>query len=233
MPVVGNHDKEKCYDDRGEIRFRQYFAHLPRTFYHFRHRGLNFVVLNSERFPLPGTEQAKFLRVGIVAASGADDRLPASSDLHEQQSRLGEHVFVPPVDAWCDQELGRDVGACRAQSLLRAQQAAGRHHVRRQRRRRRICTPPKSRARRPARLRPGRNHYGLVDVYADHLAVRVLDLDDQVIDEFAVALARPSMRRDGREPDGHRAAADRYAAGLSRRAFGLTARAPAILPRPW
>ena len=62
MPVVGNHDKEKCYDDRGEIRFRQYFPHLPRTFYHFRHRGLNFVVLNSERLPLPGSEQAAFLR---------------------------------------------------------------------------------------------------------------------------------------------------------------------------
>ena len=48
----------------------------------------------------------------------------------------------------------------------------------------------------------------------------VLNLDDQVIDEFAVASARPSMRGTA-EPDGDRAAADRYAAGLSRRAFGL------------
>ena len=60
----------------------------------------------------------------------------------------------------------------------------------------RICTRPKSRARRPAKFAAGRDHYGLVDVYADHLAVRVLNLDDQVIDEFAVAL-RPTEHAPG------------------------------------
>ncbi|MBL9080904.1 MAG: metallophosphoesterase, partial [Planctomycetales bacterium] len=61
MPVVGNHDVRRDYDDDGSIRFRQYFPDLPGTFYHFRHRGVNFLMLNSERSFAPGSEQAKFI----------------------------------------------------------------------------------------------------------------------------------------------------------------------------
>ena len=62
MPVAGNHDRLAPYADRGEVRFRQYFPDLPKTFYHFRHRNINFLMLNSEYSFLPGSEQGEFVR---------------------------------------------------------------------------------------------------------------------------------------------------------------------------
>ena len=61
MPVVGNHDRMLAYGDRGEIRFRQFFPELPETFYRFSHRGLGFLMLNSEHSMAPWSQQGRFI----------------------------------------------------------------------------------------------------------------------------------------------------------------------------
>ncbi len=234
MPVAGNHDKEKCYDDQGEIRFRQYFAHLPRTFYHFRHRGLNFVVLNSERFPLPGSEQAKFLAWELSRHPGptivCQHRPIFTSSQRDWANmylfRLWTHGAIKNSDAtlvlsghnhYYERSKPLDgityvVSGGGAPNLYKAEEPG-----------------PQTGA-----FAAGRNHYGLVDVYADHLAVRVLNLDDQVIDEFAVAL-RPTEHAPGTARNltaTELPPIDTLPAYREER-LGLRPGAPAILPRPW
>ena len=135
MPVVGNHDRLPDYDDRGEIRFRQYFPALPSTFYQFRHRGINFLMLNSERSLAAGSEQARFLKWQLehrpgtaivclhrpVFTSGHRDRANqlAAAFLAASALRGGETVAV----------------LSRPQPLLRSHAAAGWHYLCGQRRR--------------------------------------------------------------------------------------------------
>ncbi|MES1213751.1 MAG: metallophosphoesterase [Singulisphaera sp.] len=234
MPVVGNHDKERCYDDQGEIRFRQYFAHLPRTFYHFRHRGLNFVILNSERFPLPGSEQAKFLAWELARHPGptvvcqhrpiftASNRDWANMYLF----RLWTHGALVGSDAtlvlcghnhYYERSKPLDgityvVSGGGAPNLYAAEQPAG--HT--------------------AAFSSGKNHYGLVDVYADHLAVRVFDLEGELIDEFDVALAATDQAPG---TAGNLSATElppiESLPAFREERLGLRPGAPALLPRPW
>ncbi len=234
MPVVGNHDKERCYDDRGEIRFRQYFAHLPRTFYHFRHRDLNFVILNSERLPLPGTEQAKFLKWELARHPG-----PTVVCQHRP-------VFTASNRDWANMYLFRlwTHGALKNSDATLVLTGHN-HYYERSKPLDGItyvvsgggapnlyaAAKPKAQT---ASFTAGKNHYGLVDVYADHLAVRVLDLDDQVIDEFDVAL-HPTEHAPGSAENltaTELPPIDTLPAYREER-LGLRPGSPAILPRPW
>jgi predicted phosphodiesterase len=234
MPVVGNHDKEKCYDDQGEIRFRQYFAHLPRTFYHFRHRGLNFVMLNSERFPLPGTEQANFLSWEL-------SRHPGPTVVCQHRP-----IFTSSKRDWANMYLFRlwTHGALKDSDATLVLTGHN-HYYERSKPLDGITyvvsgggAPNLYAAEKPAAytgaLTAGRNHYGLVDVHDDHLAVRVLDLDDQVIDTFDVALNHtehaPGTAKNLSATE--LPPIDKLPAYREER-LGLRPGAPAILPRPW
>ncbi|HQU41460.1 MAG TPA: hypothetical protein PK867_01555, partial [Pirellulales bacterium] len=54
--------------------------------------------------------------------------------------------------------------------------------------------PPADADRTTAAFHAGVNHYGLVDVYADRLDVRVVDLDGAPLDRFSVEIVgRPSQ----------------------------------------
>jgi predicted phosphodiesterase len=234
MPVVGNHDKEKCYDDRGEIRFRQYFPHLPRTFYHFRHRELNFVVLNSERFPSPGSEQAKFLQWQLSHHPG-----PTIICQHRP-------VFTCGNRDWANMYLFR----LWTHEALKASDAtlvlAGHNHYYERSKPLDGITyvvsgggapnlyaaeTPNART---AAFEAGRNHYGLVDVYRDHLDIRVLDLEDRVIDQFAVALvATEHAPGTAKNLSAMELPPKGTLPAYQEERLGLRPGAPAILPRPW
>ena len=233
MPVVGNHDKEKCYDDRGEIRWRQYFPHLPRTFYHFRHRGLNFVVLNSESFPLPGSEQAKFLAWQLAHHPG-----PTIVCQHRP-------VFTCSGRDWANMYLFRlwTHGALKGSDATLVLTGHN-HYYERSKPLDGITyvvsgggAPNLYKAETPkdhtALFDAGRNHYGLVDVYADHLAIRVLDLDDRVIDTFSVALSKtPHSAGTAENLPATELPPIRSLPAYSEDQLGLRPGAPVVLPRP-
>lgn len=234
MPVVGNHDKEKCYDDRGEIRFAQYFPHLPRTFYHFRHRGLNFVMLNSEQLPLPGSEQAAFLEYQLARHPG-----PTVVCQHRP-------IFTASNRDWANMYLFRLWTHGRLKGSDATLVLAGHNHYYERSKPLDGITYVVSGGGAPnlyqaptagaqtAALAGGRNHYGLVDVYADHLEVRVLDLDDQLIDRFAVPL-KPTEHAPG--SPGNLSATElppiESLPAYREERLGLRSGGPALLPRPW
>ena len=196
MPVVGNHDKERSYDDEGEIRFRQYFPHLPRTYYHFRHRGVNFVVLNSEYVPAPGSEQARFLKWQLDQHPGTtvvclhrpvftcSDRDSANMYL----SRLWVHGGLKGSDAVMVL-TGHNHYYERSKPLDGITYVVSGGGARNQ-------YPAETPNQRTAVFKAKRNHYGLVDVYADHMRVRILDLADNQLDSFCVPL-KPSDLEPG------------------------------------
>jgi len=234
MPVVGNHDKEKCYDDAGEIRFRQYFSHLPRTFYHFQHRGVNFVMLNSERFPLPGTEQAKFLRWELARHPG-----PTIVCQHRP-------IFTCSRRDWANMYLFRlwTHGALKHSDTTLV--LTGHNHYYERSKPLDGITyvvsgggapnlyPAEAPGQQTAAFTAGRNHYGLVDVYADHLNVRILDLAGEELDTFAVAL-KPTEHAPG--TPGNQTATElppiENLPAYREERLGLRPGAPAVLPRPW
>ena len=196
LPVVGNHDRFASYGDRGEVRFRQYFPDLPETYYRFRHRDVNFLMLNSERSLLPTSAQGRFLRYELEHHPGtsivclhrpvfsAGDR-----DLANQYARRvwlhgalrdsdtvlvlsGHHHYydrTKPLDGITYLTSGGG-----STKLYAAEQPRGF----------------------TAKFAAGRNHYGLVDVFADRLEVRVLDVDDQMLDRFALR-TRPTTHPVG------------------------------------
>jgi len=189
MPVVGNHDRLRDRNDTGEVRFGQYFPKLPGTFYHFRHRGLNFLMLNSERSLVTGSEQSQFIAWQLEHHPG-----PVVVCIHRPVFTCGQrdwaNVWLRRV--WVHGALkGSDAVAVlsghnhyydRSQPLdgityvvsgggstkLYAEETPDEH---------------------TAKFVAGRNHYGLIDVYSDHLSVRVIDLADQVIDQFDLGLS--------------------------------------------
>ena len=234
MPVVGNHDKEKCYDDRGEIRFRQYFPHLPRTFYHFRHRELNFVVLNSEQLPTPGSEQAKFLRWQL-------SRHPGPTIICQHRP-----VFTCSNRDWANMYLFRlwTHGALKGSDATLV--LAGHNHYYERSNPLDGITYVVSGGGAPnlygsempndrtAAFQAGRNHYGLVDVYTDHVEVRVLDLDDREIDHFNVAL-RTTEHEPGtpKNLSAMELPPKQTLPAYQEERLGLRPGAPALLPRPW
>jgi len=196
MPVVGNHDVRRDYDDDGSIRFRQYFPDLPQTFYHFRHRGVNFVMLNSERSLVAGGEQAEFLKFHLekhpgttlvclhrpVFTAGNRDSLSMISRRFWLHGALagGDAVAVlaghnhyydrtKPLDGVTYITSGGGGGPAREKPEPRAYTAA---------------------------LEAGDMHYGIARVYDDRIVVEVRTLDDRRLDEFALTL-RPTERKLG------------------------------------
>lgn len=234
LPVVGNHDRRLDYADRGEIRFRQYFPALPQTFYHFRHRGVNFLMLNSERSLWAASEQGRFVRWQLEHHPGT-----TIVCLHRPVFTCGRRDLVQQYMrryALHGSLVGSDTVAVLAghhhyydrtqplDGITYVVSGGGSVKLHEQE------TPDG----RTAVFQSGCNHYGLVDVYEDRLEVRVLDLEDKELDRFALAL-RPSRHRLGgyhNRPGTELPPLDElpdYAPGRLE-AFTTAARA---LPRPW
>lgn len=195
MPVVGNHDRMLAYDDRGEIRFRQYFPRLPETFYHFSHRGLDFLMLNSERSLAPWSEQGRFLAWHL-----------------EQHPRTAVVCLHRPVFTCGHRDFGKQlVRRVWLHGRLAGTQTAlvlsGHHHYYDRTRPLDGITYVTSGGashklygaetpdERTALFRAGTNHFGLVDVWNDRLDVRVLDVDGEEFDRFSVKVAASSRSR--------------------------------------
>jgi predicted phosphodiesterase len=203
MPVVGNHDRMLAYDDRGEIRFRQYFPKLPETFYRFSHRGLDFLMLNSERSLAPWSEQGRFLAWHL-----------------EQHPRTAVVCLHRPVFTCGHRDLGNQylrrvwlhgpLAGSRASLVL-----SGHHHYYDRTKSLDGITYVTSGGAshklyaaetpddRTAVFRAGVNHFGLVDVFADRLDVRILDIDGKEFDRFSVNRpAAGELASGGRQPPG-------------------------------
>jgi predicted phosphodiesterase len=191
MPVVGNHDRLPDYNDHGEIRFRQYFPALPDTFYHFRHRGINFLMLNSERSLAAGSEQARFLKWQLEHHPGT-----AIVCLHRPVFTSGDRDWVQQMARrfWLHPGLrGSDTVAVLAghnhyydrtrplDGITYVVSGGGSSNLY-------PAAPPKPIT---AASKSKRNHFGLVEVYANCLQVRVVDLEGQDLDRFCLPL-KPS-----------------------------------------
>jgi predicted phosphodiesterase len=186
MPVVGNHDRMLAYDDRGEIRFRQYFPQLPETFYHFSHRGLDFLMLNSERSLAPWTEQGRFLAWHLEQHPHT-----AVVCLHRPVFTCGHRDFANQYlrRIWLHGRIARSEVSLvlnghhhyydRTRSLdgITYVTSGGASHK---------LYGPETPDNRTAVFKAGTNHYGLVDVLPDRLDVRVLDVDGKEFDRFSV-----------------------------------------------
>lgn len=198
-PVVGNHDILKEQGDRGDICFQKYFPELSATFYQFSHRGLNFLMLNSERSFLPGTEQAQFVERQLKERPGSTivclHRPVFTCGHRDWGNQIKRQVFLH----------SRLVGSKAALVL------AGHHHYYDRSlpldeityvvsgggsRKLYAAETPNERT---AKFQAGKNHFGLVDVYSGHLDVRVVDLEQNEIDRFAIKVSRVATsigRRD-------------------------------------
>ncbi len=191
MPVVGNHDCLPGYRDRGESCFRRYFPQLPETFYHFRFRNVNFLMLNSERSFWPGSEQAGFIRWQL-------ERHPGTTIVC-----LHRPVFSASRRDLPNQFLRRALlhGTLAGSDVVLV--LTGHHHTYERTlpldgityvvsgggsRKLYAAEPPDART---AISRPNVNHYGVVDVYADRLLVRVMDVAGVEFDRFSLPL-RPT-----------------------------------------
>lgn len=192
VPVVGNHDKMLAYDDAGEIRFRQYFPELPETFYRFSHRGLEFLLLNSERSLAPWSEQGRFLAWQL--------------EHHPQISVVCLHR---PVFTCGHRDIGNQyLRRIWLHGPLADSQVAlvlsGHHHYYDRTRLLDGVTyvtsggashklyGPEQPDERTALFRAGVNHFGLVDVYAQRFDVRVIDVDGKEFDRFSIDVPRHS-----------------------------------------
>jgi predicted phosphodiesterase len=235
MPVVGNHDIRRDYADDGASRFRQYFPHLPNTFYHFRHRGVNFLMLNSERSFIAGSEQAAFLRWHLEHHPGttvaclhrptftASDRDRGSMYsrrlwLHGTVAETDvvavlaghNHYYerTKPLDGVTYVVSGGGGGALRAPVEPNSHTAA---HV--------------------AKV----NHYGLGAVYEDRIAIEIRATDDdRLLDQFALPL-RPTEYHLGEYRNRPSMELPPLAQLPQFRRDVLEARLPAAnsMPRPW
>ncbi|MGC3968607.1 MAG: metallophosphoesterase [Pirellulales bacterium] len=197
MPVVGNHDVRRDYDDDGSIRFRQYFPDLPGTFYHFRHRGVNFLMLNSERSFAPGSEQATFidfhLKHNLGTAIACLHRPTFTTAERDRTSMFSRRVCLhgalqgtdtvavlsghnhyydrtKPLDGLTYVVSGGGGGALREKPEPCDFTAA---------------------------LAAGTMHYGVASVYDDRIVVEVLAFDDgRRLDEFSLPI-RPTDHKLG------------------------------------
>lgn len=197
-PVVGNHDRLIGTSDRGETRFREFFPELPETFYRFSHRGVTFMMLNSERSLMPGTEQGSFLASELEALSTT-----AVVCLHRPVFTCGHRDLA-------NQFLRRLWLHTRLKATPVRLVLSGHHHYYDRTKPldgvtyvvsgggSRKLYPAAVADRTTAAFRAGVNHYGLVDVYPDRFAVRALDLEGREIDRFAVE--RDACDQGGRAP---------------------------------
>jgi len=235
MPVVGNHDVRTDYADDGSIRFRQYFPDLPNTFYHFRHRGVNFLMLNSERSFAPGSEQAKFIKFHLERQPGtaiaclhrpvftADDRdtpsmltrrlwlhgaLEGSDAVAVVAGHNHYYDRTKPLDGLTYLVSGGGGGASREAPQPRDFTAA---------------------------LHAGHCHYGIARVYDDRIAVEVVTLDDgRTLDTFDLPL-KPTERKQGGYSNRHSMELPPLAELPQYRRETLAARRTdaGAMPRPW
>jgi predicted phosphodiesterase len=197
MPVVGNHDVRSDYTDDGSQRFRQYFPDLPNTFYHFRHRGLNFLMLNSERSFAPTAEQAAFLRWHLQYQSGTSivclHRPTFTASDRDRGSMFARRLWLHGALA------GTDVAAVlsghnhyyeRTRPLdgLTYVVSGGGGGAQRE--------PPAANAQ-TAQLVGGKNHYGLAQVYADRIETTIFTLDDERLDAFTLPLVAAKHKQGG------------------------------------
>lgn len=203
-PVVGNHDRLIGTSDRGEVRFQEFFPDLPDTFYRFSHEGLSFLMLNSERSFLPWSEQGRFMAAELDQLSNT-----TIVCLHRPVFTCGRRDLANQFlrRLWLHRRL---IGS-RTRLVL-----SGHHHY--YDRTRPLdgityvvsgggghklypaCDPDRT----TAAFYAGVNHYGLVDVYADRLEVRVLALDDRELDRFMIERAEVSPSKDGSQESGAR-----------------------------
>ncbi|HUY92477.1 MAG TPA: metallophosphoesterase [Pirellulales bacterium] len=196
VPVVGNHDRMLAYADRGEIRFRQYFPELPETFYRFSHRGVEFLMLNSERSLAPWTEQGRFLawqlehhpRISVVClhrpvfTCGHRDignqylrRVWLHGSIADSQAALvlsGHHHYYDRTRSLDGITYVTSGGA--SHKLYAAEEPDDR----------------------TALFRAGVNHFGLVDVFARRLDVRVIDVEGKEFDRFSLDVPRRSGEQE-------------------------------------
>jgi predicted phosphodiesterase len=196
MPVVGNHDRLPGYRDHGESCFRRYFPHLPETFYHFRFREVNFLMLNSERSFLPASEQAGFLRWQLAHHPGTTivclHRPVFSASRRDLANQYLRRALVHGTLAGSDVVL---VLSGHHHTYERTLPLDGITYVVSGGGSRKLypAEPPDART---AVSRPSVNHYGVVDVYADRLVVRVMDLAGVEFDRFSLPL-RPTNHAVG------------------------------------
>lgn len=234
MPVVGNHDVRRDYDDDGSIRFRQYFPDLPGTFYHFRHRGVNFLMLNSERSFAPGSEQAKFidfhLQHNLGTAIACLHRPTFTTAERDRASMFSRRVCLhgalkdtdaiavlsghnhyydrtKPLDGLTYVVSGGGGGALREEP---------------------------DRCEYTAALHAGEMHYGIASVYDDRIAVEVVAFaDGRRLDEFALPL-KPTKHKLGGYNNRRSMELPPLAELPQYRRETLAARAAELrMPRPW
>lgn len=192
MPVVGNHDCMPDYSDHGEIRLRQYFPSLPATFYHFRHRGINFLMLNSERSLVAGSEQAAFLKYQLahhpgtaivcmhrpVYTSGRRDwaqQLARRFWLHPQLCETDTVAVLTGHNHYYDRTRPLD-------GITYVVSGGGSSNL----------YPADEPTKLTAASKSQRNHFGLVEVYANCLQVRIIDIRGEDIDHFCLPL-KPAL----------------------------------------
>lgn len=232
MPVVGNHDKLADRFDTGETRFAQYFPHLHGTFYHFRHRGLNFLMLNSERSLVPGSEQDRFLQWQHEHHPG-----PTIVCLHRPVFTCGRRDLANMM--WRRLWVHRAVRDSHVLAVLsghnhyydRTRPLDGVTYVVSGGGSNKLYGTEKPDAA-TAKFVSGRNHFGLVDVYRDHVTIRAIDLEGAEFDRFDIALNSSA--------DPQTAHVDRPGIELpplaelpEYRRPALEARRQHALPRPW
>lgn len=198
LPVVGNHDIMSAYSDRGDIRLRRHFPWLPATYYHFRHRNLNFLMLNSELSLVPGSRQRHFLSEQLQMHPGT-----AVVCLHRP-------VFTCSPRDWAN-KYWRQIWL---QSALTSTEAtlvvSGHNHYYERTRPLDDITyltsgggtsnvysgqQPNGQT---AVLVEGKPHYGVADVYADYIDVQLRGLDDELLDQFAIEI-RPPHHQPGHQ----------------------------------
>lgn len=196
LPVVGNHDKLPARDDRGRHCMATYFPELPGTAYRFEYGGLAFLMLNSEHWFSPWTEQGQALRREL-----ADAAAPPIVCLHRP-------VYTCSTRDWPRMLLRRLWlhGALRDGRAL-AVLTGHNHYYERTRRLDGVtyvvsgggaknCYEAGRPNARTAALVERRNHYGLVEVFSDRLCVRVQDVDDQTLDAFCLPLPAGQVGSD-------------------------------------
>lgn len=191
MPVVGNHDKLPQGADCGRHCIATYFPEIPAPTYRFEHRGLAFLMLNSEQWFSPWTEQGQAVRREL-----ANDRTPTIVCLHRP-------VFTCSGRDWPRMLLRRLwLHDPLAQGGALAVLAGHNHYYERSRPLDGVtyvvsgggaknCYEAGQADGRTAKLVERRNHYGVVEVYRNRLLVRAIDLDGQRLDEFALTLNEP------------------------------------------
>lgn len=195
-PVVGNHDRLIGTSDRGETRFQEFFPQLRDTFYSFSHRGLTFVMLNSERSLAPWTEQGRFLAAEI-AAEIAKPAETAIVCLHRPVFTCGRRDLANQFlrRLWLHGRLvdtpARLVLSGHHHYYDRTKPLDGITYVVSGGGSHKLYSAEKT-DHTTAVFHAGLNHYGLVDVYADRLDVRTLALDGHEIDRFDIARRSPS-----------------------------------------